>query len=96
MAEFDLVIRGGHVATAEDEFDGDIGIAGGKIAALGEGLGQGAEEIDATGRLVMPGGVDSHCHVEQISSNGVWTADDWFTATRSAACGGTTTIIPFA
>ena len=96
MTEFDLVIRDGHVATAEREFDGDIGILDGKIAALGEGLGQGANEIDAAGRLVMPGGVDSHCHVEQISSNGVWTADDWFTATRSAACGGTTTIIPFA
>ena len=96
MTEFDLVVRGGHVATLGGEFDGDIGIAGGKIAAMGEGLGHGAAEIDAAGRLVMPGGVDSHCHVEQISSNGVWTADDWFTATRSAACGGTTTIIPFA
>ena len=96
MTEFDLVIRNGHVANAEDEFDGDIGISEGKIAAIGEKLGEGHEEIDAAGRLVMPGGVDSHCHVEQISSNGVWTADDWFTATRSAACGGTTTIIPFA
>ncbi|MDA1326993.1 MAG: dihydropyrimidinase [Proteobacteria bacterium] len=96
MTEFDLVIRNGHVATSDSEFDGDIGITDGKIAAMGEGLGEGAGEIDAAGRLVMPGGVDSHCHVEQISSNGVWTADDWFTATRSAACGGTTTIIPFA
>lgn len=96
MAAFDLVIRNGHVATSADEFDTDIGITDGKIAAIAQGIDSGAEEIDAGGKLITPGGVDSHCHVEQISSNGVWTADDWFTATRSAACGGTTTIIPFA
>jgi dihydropyrimidinase len=84
------------VATADDVFDADIGIVDGTVAAIGSSLDAGAAEIDATGRLVMPGGVDSHCHVEQISSTGIWTADDWFTATRSAACGGTTTIIPFA
>ncbi len=94
--EFDLVIRNGRVATSEAVFDADIGVTGGKIVAIGSGLDEGTEEIDATGHLVMPGGVDSHCHVEQISSTGIWTADDWFTATRSAACGGTTTIIPFA
>ena len=48
------------------------------------------------GRIVTPGGIDSHCHIEQMSSTGVMTADDFFTGTRSAACGGTTTIIPFA
>ncbi|MBT5051071.1 MAG: amidohydrolase family protein, partial [Rhodospirillaceae bacterium] len=96
MTAFDLVIRNGHVATSEDEFDTDIGVTDGRIAALGAGLEEGTEEIDAAGKLITPGGVDSHCHVEQISANGVWTADDWFTATRSAACGGTTTIIPFA
>ena len=96
MAEYDLVIRGARVATASDVFAADIGITDGKIEALGRSLGSGAEEVDATGLLVTPGGVDSHCHVEQISSTGIWTADDWFTATRSAACGGTTTIMPFA
>ncbi|MEX2454215.1 MAG: dihydropyrimidinase [Rhodospirillaceae bacterium] len=96
MASYDLVVRGGRVATASDVFMADIGIRGGRIAALGDGLDAGAEEIDAGGRLVTPGGVDSHCHVEQVSSTGIWTADDWFTATRSAACGGTTTILPFA
>jgi dihydropyrimidinase len=45
---------------------------------------------------VLPGGIDSHCHVEQISSNGMMTADDFYSATVSAAFGGTTTIIPFA
>jgi dihydropyrimidinase len=96
MAQYDLVVRGGRVATASDVFDADIGINDGKISALGEGLDAGREEIDATGLLITPGGVDSHCHVEQISGSGVWTADDWFSATRSAACGGTTTIMPFA
>lgn len=96
MTAFDLVIRNGHVATSEDDFDADIGVTDGTIVAIAAGLDEGSEEIDATGKLVTPGGVDSHCHVEQISSNGIWTADDWFTATRSAACGGTTTIIPFA
>jgi dihydropyrimidinase len=84
------------VATASDVFDADIAVSDGKIAALGTSLPSGKEEIDASGLLVTPGGVDSHCHVEQVSATGIWTADDWFTATRSAACGGTTTIMPFA
>jgi dihydropyrimidinase len=96
MAAYDLVVRGGRVATADAVFNADIGIVDGRITALGEGLDAGAQEIDAAGLLVTPGGIDSHCHVEQISAAGVWTADDWFTATRSAACGGTTTIMPFA
>ncbi len=96
MAEYDLVVRGARVATASDVFEADIGIRDGRIAALGETLAAGADEIDAHGLLITPGGVDSHCHVEQVSSFGTWTADDWFTATRSAACGGTTTIMPFA
>jgi len=96
VPEFDLVIRHADVATESDRFSTDIGISNGRITALEPGLSEGAQEIDVKDRLVMPGGVDSHCHVEQISSNGIWTADDWFTATRSAACGGTTTVIPFA
>jgi dihydropyrimidinase len=96
MAEFDLVIRGGDVATASDLFQADIGVRDGVITALGQKLGAGEEEIDARGKLVLPGGVDSHVHADQRSSNGQYTADDWFTATRSAACGGTTFILPFA
>jgi dihydropyrimidinase len=96
MAAYDLVIRNGTVATAADTFRADLGIADGRIAAIADRLDKGRREIDATGRLVLPGGVDSHCHIEQKSSTGVMTADDFFTGTRSAACGGTTTIIPFA
>jgi dihydropyrimidinase len=96
MAEFDLVIRNGTVATAADVTRADVGMAGGRIAALGTGLGPGAREIDAAGRWVLPGGVDSHCHIEQRSSMGLMTADDFHSGTVSAMCGGTTTIIPFA
>src|SRR5262245_29030035 len=96
MPEFDLVVRNGTIATAADIFTADIGVKDGRIVMLGTRLGSGAREIDAAGRIVTPGGIDSHCHIEQKSSTGVMTADDFFTGTRSAACGGTTTIMPFA
>jgi dihydropyrimidinase len=90
----DLVIRGGTVATAEQSFQADVGISGGKVAEIGKGL-SARKVIDAAGKLVLPGGIDSHCHVEQLSGMGVMAADDFYTATVSAAHGGTTTIIPF-
>ncbi|MGA7261361.1 MAG: amidohydrolase family protein, partial [Stellaceae bacterium] len=96
MSEYDLVIRGGIVATAADATLCDIGIKVGAVAALGKNLGSGTREIDATGRLVLPGGIDSHCHIEQRSSAGVVCADDFYSATVAAAFGGTTTVIPFA
>ena len=74
----------------------DIGVRQGSIAEIGEGLPVGVNDIDATGRLVLPGGVDPHCHVEQMSGMGLMNADTFETATRSAAIGGTTTIISFA
>src|SRR2546423_7189741 len=96
MAEYDLVVRNGTLSTASDVSRADIGTIEGRIATMGERLGAGRREINAEGRLVTPGGIDSHCHIEQRSSMGILTADDFFTATRSAACGGTTTVIPFA
>jgi dihydropyrimidinase len=96
MADYDLVIRNGTVATAADTAQCDVGIADGTIVALGRGLGAAAREIDAAGKLVLPGAVDSHCHIEQRSSAGVICADDFYSATVSAAFGGTTTVIPFA
>jgi dihydropyrimidinase len=96
MSDFDVVVKGGTIATAADVYRADIGIKDGRIAAIGTELGKGHRDIDAGDRLVLPGGVDGHCHIEQKSSMGVVTADDFFTGTRSAACGGTTTIIPFA
>jgi len=95
-AAFDLVIRHARVATAADVFDTDIGIVDGTITAMGRGLANGAREINAAGRWVLPGGVDAHVHLDQPSSDGSINADDFETGSRSAACGGTTTIIPFA
>ena len=93
---FDLVVRGGRVATASGNFPADVAIRDGRIVALGEGLERGAREIDASGRLVLPGGVDSHCHIEQLTSAGIVSADTFESATTAAAFGGTTTVIPFA
>jgi dihydropyrimidinase len=93
---FDLVVRDGLVVTATSRQTADIGTAGGRVAAIGRGLGPGVEEIDATGKIVLPAGIDSHCHVEQESSTGLMTADDFHSATVAAACGGVTTIVSFA
>jgi dihydropyrimidinase len=94
--QFDLVIRHGTVVTASDSARCDVGIRDGRIVALADRLPDGAREIDASDRLVLPGGVDSHCHIEQLSGMGVWNADDFYSGTVSAAYGGTTTVIPFA
>ncbi|WP_435105783.1 dihydropyrimidinase [Arhodomonas sp. AD133] len=96
MSDFDLVIRNGTVVTAADTSVCDVAVRDGRIVALGERLAPGREEIDAAGQYVLPGGVDAHCHLDQPMGPGVRMADDFETGTRSAACGGTTTVIPFA
>jgi len=96
MPSYDLVIRNGTVAIGGDVVAADVCIRGGRIAALEDRAGAGAREIDAAGRLVLPGGIDSHCHIEQPSWRGETAADDFYSATVSAAFGGTTTVIPFA
>jgi len=91
----DLVIRNGTIVTAQRSLAADLAISGGRIAEIAPGL-HGAREIDATDTLVLPGGVDPHCHIEQMSGMGQWNADSFETATRSAAMGGTTSVISFA
>ncbi|WP_398479291.1 dihydropyrimidinase [Tardiphaga sp.] len=93
---FDLIIRGGRVATTTDVFEADIGISGETIAAIGRGLTGAKREIDARGKFVLPGGVDTHCHIEQLSAAGIVNADTFESATTSAAFGGTTSVISFA
>jgi dihydropyrimidinase len=93
---FDCVIRGGRVATAVDDFDADVAIKDGVIVAIGRNLGRGAAEIDAKGRLLLPGGVDAHAHIEQLSAAGIVNSDTFESATVAAAHGGTTTAICFA
>ena len=95
-SNFDLVIRSARVATASDTYTSDIGIRGGRIVQLGLELAAGAREIDARGRVVTPGGVDAHCHLDQPMEAPARMADGFESGTRSAACGGTTTVIPFA
>ena len=92
----DLVIRNATIATASETFDADIGISNGLVAELGPDVGGGSREIDAGGKLVLPGGVDSHTHIEQLSAGGLMNADDFYSATVSAAFGGTTTTLSFA
>jgi len=96
MEAFDTVIRHGLVVTASDTVAADVGIRGGRVVALGHELTRGRDEIDARGKLVLPGGVDAHCHLDQAMEGTARMADDFESGTRSAACGGTTTVIPFA
>jgi dihydropyrimidinase len=96
MDKLELSIRNGTVATATETTRCDIGIAGEKVVAIAEHLPAGARDIDAAGRYVLPGGIDSHCHIEQLSGMGIMSADDFYSGSVSAAFGGTTTIIPFA
>ncbi len=96
MEPITTIIKNATVATATELLHCDIGIRDGLIVSLGEVNDENAEVINAAGRLVTPGGVDAHCHMDQPSNDGSVMADDFETATISAACGGTTTVIPFA
>jgi dihydropyrimidinase len=93
--QFDTIIRSGTVVTASDTFQADVGISGERIAALGADLGKAPEIIDASGLMVMPGGIDSHVHLSQPAGPGIVPADDFLSGTRSAAIGGNTTVMPF-
>jgi dihydropyrimidinase len=92
---FDTVIRHGTVVTASDTFVSDVGIKDGRIVALAAELTDAQEVIDATGLYVMPGGIDSHVHLDQPSGNGIVMADDFDSGTRSAAIGGNSTVMAF-
>lgn len=93
--QFDTIIRGGTIVTAGDIFKSDVGIRDGRIAALADGLAGAAETVDAHGLYVMPGGIDSHVHLDQPSGEGIVMADDFDSGTRSAAIGGNTTVLAF-
>lgn len=92
----DTVIKGGTIVTAHEKYKSDIGIKDGKIASIGANLeANGATVIDATGKLVMPGMIDSHVHLS-LPFGGSISADSWQTGTRAAAAGGITTVVDFA
>ena len=90
---YDLVIKNGTIVTASSTYKADIGIKDEKITAIGEDL-SGKNEIDAEGKLVTPGAIDTHVHLEMPVGDYTST-DDFFTGTRAAAFGGTTTVIDF-
>lgn len=96
MPRFDLVVRNGKVASRDGVVQCDLGVADGRIVAHGVDLPRGKVDINAAGRVITPGGIDTHCHIEQPMPADTQLADDFTTASRSALCGGTTTLVPFA
>ena len=94
---FDTVIRNGTIVTATDTYAADLGIAGGRITAIGAGLPiENAQKvIEARGMLVIPGVIDVHTHLD-MPFGGTKSADDFESGTIAAAYGGTTTLIDFA
>jgi dihydropyrimidinase len=105
MSTYDIAIRGGQVATSFGVTRCDIGIKDGRIAAIAESITDAAQVIDAAGLLVLPGGVDSHCHIEETSRGGYTMSDgepqvtvneeSFITASASAFAGGTTSVVCF-
>jgi len=89
-----IVIRNGTIVTADLTYKADIRVEDGRIAEIGQNL-SGGEELDATGCLVMPGGIDPHTHLE-MPFMGTYSADDFDSGTRAALAGGTTMVVDFA
>jgi dihydropyrimidinase len=90
------LVKNGTVVTASDRYEADIFIDKGVISLIGQGLNLPADEVvDASGKLVMPGGIDVHTHLD-MPFGGTNSADDFETGTVAAAHGGTTTIVDFA
>ena len=87
-------IRNGTIVTADLTYKADVLIENGRIAAIGPGL-TGDTTLDATGCLVMPGGIDPHTHLE-MPFMGTYSADDFDSGTRAALAGGTTMVVDFA
>jgi dihydropyrimidinase len=90
-----VLIKNGRVITATDDYVADILIEGEVVTRIGKNLDVAAEKIiDASGKLVMPGGVDPHVHLE-MPFMGTYSSDTYETGTRAALFGGTTTVIDF-
>ncbi len=91
-----LILRNGEVITASDRYKADVRIEGGKITQIGLSLpvGEGDESYDCAGRWIVPGGIDVHTHLD-MPFMGTTSSDDFYTGTRAASAGGTTSIIDF-
>ncbi|WP_437773383.1 dihydropyrimidinase [Arthrobacter sp. KNU40] len=91
-----VLIRGGRVITASEDYVGDVFIENGVVSLLGTDLDVVADKvIDAQGKYVMPGGIDPHTHIDHEFPPGLIGADDFTSATVAAAYGGTTSVIDF-
>ena len=94
MSNYDLVIKNGTIVTASDKYKADLAIKDGKIVEIATSLN--AENIyDASGKILIPGGIDVHTHLE-MPFGGTFTSDDFQTGTKAAAIGGTTSIVDYA
>lgn len=92
----DVILRNGTVVTASDVYEADVAIEGGVVKRIGAALPErAAREVDARGKLLLPGGVDVHTHCETELS-GEQSADDWYSSSVQAACGGVTTVVDYA
>src|SRR6267143_1542328 len=90
------LIKNGTIITAVDQYKGDVLIEDEKIALIGTAIDVQADKaIDATGKYVLPGGIDVHTHLD-MPFGGTTSADDFETGTTAAAFGGTTSIVDFA
>jgi dihydropyrimidinase len=91
----DLLIKNARVVTSSEAFETNIGIENGKIVSLSPYFeAPGAETYDASGKIVVPGAIDAHTHMELPVMN-TRSADDFYSGTVAAVCGGTTTIVDF-
>ncbi len=92
---YDVLLKNGMLVLPDDLLIGDLAMRGGRIVALGAELeGDAAETVDVSGRVVLPGAVDPHVHME-LPVGGTRSCDDFLTGTRAAAAGGVTTILDF-
>ncbi|MEN6408830.1 MAG: dihydropyrimidinase [Anaerolineaceae bacterium] len=91
-----VLIKNGTIITASETYSADLLLDGGKIARIEPHMSvDGAEVVDATGKLILPGGVDAHTHFELEMAYGVYSSDDHYTGHKAAAFGGTTTALDF-
>ena len=92
-----VVIKGGRIVTAADDYVADILIQDERIEAIAREINADDAVVhDASGLLVFPGGIDVHVHMETPMGNDIYTCDTFETGTVSAAFGGTTTVVDFA
>jgi len=91
----DLIIKNGTIVTQSESYVADVGVKDGKIVAIGTNLSkEGANVVDASGKLILPGAIDAHTHLA-MPFGGTVSADSYLAGTRAAACGGVTTVFDY-